>query len=434
MEKESRRKGSYSNPFRSLEMIWSVLRRRASRTRPVSLAELSAALESRGDGPSPSTVRRCLPQEAALLSHLFPGTLAEQDRVSVTGFYWAADGFHVILENAEGEPLRQGELTAVFTQEPGTEAPSYSALDKMLKQGVPEDLESFPFRLRCMVQDTEGSRKFIPYDKWEEAHPAGKKAKRYYYLASPLTNGEWRIFSDLVQVYPYLSERQTRKFMAVLRRLAPEGSIPAVSRYAYKAKRGMDTQFKWIARLDKAVREKRKVLVHYGEYRLEKGEQGWRPVLRQREKHGELEMEPYALLWSNGYYYLVAKHRGMMNLRADRILSVELLDETFEPEPDFDPAEYRDRCPVMYPGQAQFVHLRCRTTAVNLLLDFFGDKPRYATPREDGTVEVTMSIAPAGVKLFALQYASQVEVLEPKELRDSIRDTLREALERYEQA
>ena len=199
MEKEPKRKGSYANPFRSLEMIWSVLRRRASKAHPMSLTELSEQLERQGDAPSPSTVRRCMPEEAALMARLFPGTLAAQGETSVSGSYWARDGLHVVLENAEGEALGKGGITALFSAEPGAEAPTYSAMDKMLKQGVPFDLESFPFRLRCLVQ--EGG-KFIPYDKWEDLHPEGKKAKRYYYLASPLTQAEWRMFSDLVQVYP----------------------------------------------------------------------------------------------------------------------------------------------------------------------------------------------------------------------------------------
>ena len=42
-----------------------------------------------------------------------------------------------------------------------------------------------------------------------------------------------------------------------------------------------------------------------------------------------------------------------------------------------------------------------------------------------------MSIAPAGVKLFALQYAGSVEVLEPEDLRQEVAQALEEALELY---
>lgn len=43
-----------------------------------------------------------------------------------------------------------------------------------------------------------------------------------------------------------------------------------------------------------------------------------------------------------------------------------------------------------------------------------------------------MSIAPGGVKLFAMQYADRVEVLEPRPLREELRASLRAAFAVYE--
>ncbi len=89
----------------------------------------------------------------------------------------------------------------------------------------------------------------------------------------------------------------------------------------------------------------------------------------------------------------------------------------------------------MYSGEKKFVRLRCKTGLLNTLLDFFGDLPQYTKPETgpDGaeTTEVTMSIAPAGVKLFALQYAGSVEVLEPKTLREEIARDLAAAAKKY---
>ena len=68
---------------------------------------------------------------------------------------------------------------------------------------------------------------------------------------------------------------------------------------------------------------------------------------------------------------------------------------------------------------------------LNTLVDFFGPVPQYTRPGEDGTTEVTMSIAPEGVRLFALQYADQVEVLEPEWLREKIGAILTRNGEKY---
>lgn len=38
---------------------------------------------------------------------------------------------------------------------------------------------------------------------------------RRYYLEDVLSDAEWRLFSDLILVYPFLSENQTRRFLAV---------------------------------------------------------------------------------------------------------------------------------------------------------------------------------------------------------------------------
>ena len=115
----------------------------------------------------------------------------------------------------------------------------------------------------------------------------------------------------------------------------------------------------------------------------------------------------------------------------DRILEATPLKESFSPPTDFDPVAYRDSSPVMYPGERTFVRMKCCTSLLNTLVDFFGSLPQYATPGQDGMVEVTMSIAPSGLKLFALQYADRVEVLEPQSLRREILATLEQAARVY---
>ena len=216
----------------------------------------------------------------------------------------------------------------------------------------------------------------------------------------------------------------------MLDRLNPQHPPRAKSRYAFK--RGSARQFQCIALLDQAIRERTAAAVRYGEYRLDRA--AGKAALVQRERHGLYRLAPYALLWSNGYYYLVGKdleQGGIMNLRADRILSVGLLKgETFDLPRDFDPAEHRDRSPVMYPGAPQFIRLRCRESLLNTLLDFFGPQARLQ-PMEEGWLQVTLNLAPSGVRRFALQYADSVEVLEPEELRRSVRETMEAALARY---
>ena len=82
------------------------------------------------------------------------------------------------------------------------------------------------------------------------------------------------------------------------------------------------------------------------------------------------------------------------------------------------------------PGTPQVIRLRCHTAMVNTILDFFGTQALFSRPINDKT-EVTLNIAPSGVKLFALQYADNVEVLEPASLREDVIQSLENALRRY---
>lgn len=427
---ERKARKSYSNPYHSLEAIWMVLRNYASKERPLSVAEICRYLKRMEQAPSRATVSRLLNQFPDLLSLFSPDVLAEQGVYTSVGAYSAEDGLHVVLETPEGAVLtRDAELDV--TAQP-FQTPSYSAVDKLLKDGVPFDLKVFPFRLQCMarVGGTRRGHRYIPYEDWEEQQgERHNNATRYYYLANALTEGEWRIFSDLVQVYPYISQAQTEKFLRVLNRLRPRNNRYIPNRYA--CKRGSPEQFRIINLLDQAIRGRQKVQVTYGKYRLFLIDGRWQPKLVQRQRSGLLEVAPYALMWSNGNYYLVCRHRSMMNLRVDRILSVEILEDSFDLPPDFDPIQYRDRSPVMYPGKNTFVRMRCRESLLNTLVDFFGDVPQYTKPDDQGITEVTMSIAAEGVKLFALQYADQVEVLEPLWLRKRIGDTLARNAEKY---
>ena len=435
-------KKPYSNSFRSLQAIWEVLRRHASREHPLTVREICSHLkdiESDPDArPSPDTLERIFPQGRELMGRLFPGRVLEEGETPPAEAWLEEDGLHISVETPDGLMPAREDLTVQASREP-FKAPSYSTVDKMLSQGIPLELDTFPFRLRCVAQvpGKQGRKKTVPYEDWEDSLADDRSVKsnnvpRRYYLEDALSDAEWRLFSDLILVYPFLSEDQTRRFLAVLNHFHPR-TVPVPKRYAYK--RSSRLQMKIIARLDEAIRQKRKVRILYGEHRLEHSGGIWQPVLRKREKHGELDVEPYALMWSNGNYYLVARHRGMVNLRADRIMAAELLEDRFTLSPDFDPVRYRNSCPAMYSGERKFVRLRCKTSLLNTLLDVFGDLPQYRKPETgpDGTetTEVTMSIAPAGAKIFALEYAGGVEVLEPQALREEIARELAAAAKKY---
>ncbi len=427
-------KKNYSSTVQSLLDIWRVLDQYASAEHPLSVAEIAEILKNGNEeAASPNTINRKLPAQVSSMEQLYPHqVLQQEDSPSVIQTYTSGSTLHVVVENRDGEVFREDDLT-VIVEPKEIKVPSYSTIDKLLQHFPDTEDGAFPFKLkRVRAVSKNGRTRYVPYSDWEDTFNDQTQTKnnqpRRYYLESVLTPAEWRIFSDLVQVYPYISQNQTEKFLNVLKQISPGGYSRIGSRYAFK--RGDNKQFKNIAILDKAIKNRKVVMVQYGKYVLKNVDGTWKPVLTAREK-GAMKVEPYALIWSNGYYYLVGKRYNMLNLRVDRIISVAEIDESFERDGSFDPFVYRDRSPVMYSGRNQFVKMRCKLTLMNTLLDVFGSQTKFSTPIEDWTEVTLPSVAPEGVKLFAMEYADGVEVLEPYSLREDIRDSLEKALKQY---
>ncbi|MCF2617567.1 WYL domain-containing protein [Oscillibacter valericigenes] len=472
-EPEKNRRGAYNSTTKSLIDIWNVLAAHASAERPLTTGEIFRYLNPGGDTednllenetkPSRNTLTKHFPADADVINTLFPNTvLCEAGKPAVLHTYGHDGKLHVVLENANGDALKNCEMQAVFLRRPSAPIPQ-STLNRKLPQlymeyesaSVPEQL---PVSLAGIVAVKKGlTTQYIPASEWA---PAAKKEDppkqedstkansqqdsemkavsppRRYYLSSILSPAKWRILSDLILVYPYIDEQETRDLLSAMQRLAPGVRNWSGARYARKT--AAPLQFQHIEILDKAIRERKKVSITYGKYTLYRENGAWKPRL-VRQDGAPMLVSPYAMMWSNGYYYLVCRLEdgSMRNLRVDRILDVNTFkasgdDYTFTVDKDFDPVAYRDRSPIMYPGEPVPTRLRCHTKLLSTLMDIFGSSVTgYSTPKDDYTV-VSLRASESGTRLFALQYADLVDVLEPQSLREEVQRTLQAAAKRYE--
>ena len=387
--------------YDSLAAVWTVLSEYSSREKPMSVSDIQSKLRDRVNAPSVSTLKRILANEQETMNTLFPG---------------------YVLRTVGAPP------------------PSYDTISELLKgvEDAPELVrELLPVQLRCVAARGNGRSGYEPYEAALERQEAKKGGQgkstnniaRRYYLESVLSPAQWRILTDMIKVYPYIGEKQTRTMLDALGKVFPGCKGEVGSRFSFKKEN--EKLFENLSALDVAVRARRRVVITYGEYTLNAA---GKPVLKVRENNGRMEFEPYALMWSNGYYYAVGKNRGMMNLRVDRILDVKLLagdENVFTVPEDFDPVLYRDKSPVMYPGEAESIRLRCPRKMLSVVMDFFGEQARFIGVDAE-TMDVLLRVAPAGAKLFIMQYADRVEVLEPETLRTEVEQTLRAALEKYQ--
>jgi predicted DNA-binding transcriptional regulator YafY len=151
------------------------------------------------------------------------------------------------------------------------------------------------------------------------------------------------------------------------------------------------------------------------------------------DKVTERQVDPYALVHRDGWWYLVGYchlRQGVRTFRVDRIQGLELLSQTFQPSDDFDihvylESEFADqpliRAKLRFKPEGAHVAISNRS-----IWEALDENP-------DGSVDVILS-APdlPWLASISLSFANLVTVLEPPELREMVRDWARSVLELYE--
>ena len=140
--------------------------------------------------------------------------------------------------------------------------------------------------------------------------------------------------------------------------------------------------------------------------------------IQDRDGHINV-VSPYALLWNNDRYYLVAyeeKRDTILTLRVDHIQDVIILDEPIKPVPDdFDIEQYYSTTNKMYSGPTQEVTLICDNSIVREIIDQFGQNFTCVPISERAfKAVVKTSISPAFFG-WLFQYAGKITLQGPEE-------------------
>ena len=206
-----------------------------------------------------------------------------------------------------------------------------------------------------------------------------------------------------------------------------------------------------------------KIEVEYGIYSIDKRTK--RPALTKKRETPYI-LDPYALCWDRGFYYLICKnpeHDMPSHFRVDRIMNVKLKKaESYnqskdhsknhskktqsavylkrdpipkELKPFFDETtgefksiEYRRQHPLMSINEKNHL-INCvfETGALSILVDYFGEKNIRLSPVENRLDDQGRQIYQASINniefksacLFAIQKHSVIKVISPAELADA---------------
>ena len=262
-----------------------------------------------------------------------------------------------------------------------------------------------------------------------------------FYLKQKFTNEELRLLIDSLLFSKHIPYSQAKELIKKLESLS-NIYFKSCSQYIYPlpVERTDNKQvFYNIAILDDAIRKKKKVLFEYAEYHTDK-----KMHLKKREDGSVREyiITPYQMAVQERKYYLICnydKYDDISNYRVDRIRNIQILEEKGKPfetlkwsgHQPMNLNEYMKEHVYMYSSENAFVKFRIVKAMISDVIDLFGKGVNFSE-ETDTHVSVSVHVNERAAEQFAKNYAPDVVILQPKRLRDKLRDDLKKAWEAYE--
>jgi len=176
---------------------------------------------------------------------------------------------------------------------------------------------------------------------------------------------------------------------------------------------------KIFANLEEARRSKRSVEINY--YTMERHELTKRLI------------NPYGLIYRVSTWYLVAYchwRKEILMFRIDRIKELKETSKNFEIPSSFSLEEYMGDAWQVVRGKSQFVRLRFSSSIAERILENKWHRSQILEVLKDGSVIMTIQVGGLSeVISWILGFGKEVEVLEPKELREMVAETAKAILE-----
>lgn len=261
------------------------------------------------------------------------------------------------------------------------------------------------------------------------------------YYEHEFTDGELRLLIDSLLFSKHIPYSQCKELIEKLENLSNErfhSHMRHVRTMPVNASNNKQL-FYTMEVLDQAITDGKQVEITYCGYGTDKK---LHPHLNSAGKPRRLIINPYQIAAANGRYYLICnmnKHDDVANYRVDRIADICLLDTAVKPKSEvkglehgFDLPKHMAEHLYMFQGESTNVLFRARKYLINDIIDWFGTDVVFSNETEE-SMDVSVTVNRTAMAMWAMQYALHVEVLEPVDLREEIKENIRKVRGIYEQ-
>lgn len=260
-----------------------------------------------------------------------------------------------------------------------------------------------------------------------------------YYLASrQFELPELKLLVDAAQSSRFITREKTGRLIRKLESLTSVFQARQLQRQVYvtgRVKAENERVYYTVDALHAAIDEGSRVRFHYFEWVLGKNGRLERRLRRAGEWY---EASPWALIWDNENYYLVAyDHRSaaLRHYRVDKLLDLQATGQPREGAELWagrDPAAYAAAMFGMFGGQQERLQLLVEQTLIGVIADRFGRDCIVAPyDRDHVTVHVQAAVSPQFFSwVFSLE--GRCRILAPAAVAEQYRAMLENGIRQEE--
>ena len=252
-----------------------------------------------------------------------------------------------------------------------------------------------------------------------------------YYLGSRAFElPELKLLVDAAQSSKFLSEKKSLQLITKLETLASSYEAKSLRRQvvvAGRVKTMNESIYYNVDRLHDAIAGNSQISFRYFDWDLH-GERRYRP--------GKYTASPYALLWEDENYYLIAlsPRHGLTHYRVDKMTNITKTGETRILGPEYenlDLTRYSSSVFGMFRGAPARVHLRFENALAGVVIDRFG-RGVMLVPDGDAhfTLMADIAVSPQFFAWLA-GFGPRVKILHPTQIAEDYVNYIKSALEPY---
>ena len=256
----------------------------------------------------------------------------------------------------------------------------------------------------------------------------------YYYLGSrDFELPELKLLVDSVQSSKFITDKKSGQLIKKLESLVSRYEGSQLHRQviiAGRVKTMNESIYYNVDKIHAAIGADRQIRFKYFDWNLKK-------EMEPRYGGRWYQLSPWALMWDDEKYYLVAydsKHETIIHYRVDKMTQIRVLDEKREGHEEFrqfNIAHYTNTLFGMYAGDETKVTLEAENRLVSVFIDRFG-KDIIIAPIDDDHFRTTVTVA-VSRQFFGWIMAidGDVRIVAPDTVVRQIREEIERQAEKY---